>query len=227
MKPSAWLQQDLEQREWLYPYLQSLIGALIKHPRAYVLRGTAYHISANPSVRQRLYDELKTASPDPNCPMPLPELEKLPYLTAVIQEGLRLCNPVTHRIARQFPEKTLKCHGTVIPAGTTVSMTALLTHQNEKLFPEPNIYRPERWLGAETKQHERYLVPFNRGARSCLGINLARAELYLILAYVYRRFDFDVSQVRRERDIDVSRDYILGAQARDSPGILVKVKAVG
>lgn len=46
------------------------------------------------------------------------------------------------------------------------------------------------------------------------------------LAYIYRRFDFDVSAVKRERDIDVSRDYILGAQARDSPGIMVKVKLV-
>jgi hypothetical protein len=55
-------------------------------------------------------------------------------------------------------------------------------------------------------------------------MNLARAELFLILAAVFRQFDFDISAVRRDRDIDVSRDYILGAQARDSPGILVTVK---
>ena len=165
--------------------------------------------------------------PDAHSPLSLPELEKLPYLTAVIQEGLRLAGPVTHRISRQFPEKSLSYQGKLIPAGTTVSMTALLIHQNENIFPEPRVYKPERWLGADSKRLEHYLVPFNRGTRSCLGINLARAELYLILACVYRRFDFDVTLVERERDIDISRDYILGAQASDSPGILVKVEAVG
>jgi len=190
---------------------------------AYVLRGTAYHIAANQLVRQRLYDELKAAIPDPSNPPSLPELEKLPYLSAVVQEGLRLCDPVTHRIGRQFPDKTLDCRGYVIPAGTTVGMTALLTHQNDDIYPEPRAFRPERWL-ANGKRLERYLVPFNRGTRSCLGINLARAELFLILSSVFRQFDFDVSEVSRERDVDVSRDYILGAQARDSPGILVKVK---
>ncbi|KAA8651302.1 cytochrome P450 [Aspergillus tanneri] len=188
---------------------------------AYVLRGTAYHIAANQSARQRLHDELKAAIPDPSNPPSLPELERLPYLSAVVQEGLRLCDPVTHRISRQFPDKTLNCNGYVIPAGSTVGMTPHLTHENAKIYPEPRNFRPERWL-ENGKKLERYLVPFNRGTRSCLGINLARAELFLILAVVFREFDFDVTQVSRERDIDVSRDYILGAQARDSPGILVR-----
>lgn len=103
-------------------------------------------------------------------------------------------------------------------------MTAILTHQNEELFPEPRVFRPERWLGPEGKRLDRYLVTFNRGTRSCLGMNLARAELFMVLAAVFRQFDFDVSAVNRERDIDVSRDYIQGAQAPDTPGILVTVR---
>ncbi|CAL5868081.1 uncharacterized protein PFLUO_LOCUS2304 [Penicillium psychrofluorescens] len=192
---------------------------------AYVLRGTAYHIAANPAVRQRLHDELVAAIPDLQQFPSLTKLEQLPYLTAVIQEGLRLCDPVTHRIGRQFPDQPLQCRGIFIPANTTVGMTAMLTHLNDTIFPQPRVFRPERWLGPDGKRLERYLVPFNRGTRSCLGMNLARAELVLILAAVFRQFDFDVSAVQRSRDIDVSRDYILGAQARDTPGILVTVKA--
>lgn len=190
---------------------------------AYVLRGTAYHIAADVRIRERLYLELKDAIPSPSHLPALADLERLPYLSAVIQEGLRLCNPVTHRIARQFPDKSLMCHSLVIPAGATISMTALLIHQNERIFPEPTKFLPDRWLKGD-QNLERYLVPFNRGPRSCLGINLARAEMYLILAAVFRQFSFDVSQVDKKRDIDVSHDYILGAQARDSPGILVKVE---
>ena len=197
-----------------------------KLPSAQVLRGTAYHISARPLIRQRLHAELKSAIPS-NASLPLPELEKLPYLTAVVNEGLRLCSPVTHRSRRQFPDKTLDYHGQAIPAGITVCTTGWLIHRNENIFPEPSVFEPERWLGPEGKTRERYLVPFNRGTRSCLGVNLARAELYLILATVYSRFDFDVSQVKKERDIDVRHDFILGAPAKGSPGILVRVKQIG
>ncbi|RAK99186.1 cytochrome P450 [Aspergillus ibericus CBS 121593] len=190
---------------------------------AYVLLGTAYHVAANPAVRQRLYDELRAVIPDPSDLPTLAELERLPYLTVIIQEGLRLCGPVTHCILRQYPDKAISYQGYVIPADTTVGMTGVLIHQNEKIYPSPHLFQPERWL-ADGKRLERYLVPFSRGSRACLGINLARAKLYLILAVVFRQFDFDVSRVNRERDIDWSRDYLLGAQARDSPGIRVQVK---
>ena len=191
------------------------------------MRGTAFYISANPDIRERLFTELKAAIPDPDQLPPLPELEKLEYLSAVIQEGLRLTNPITHRIARAFPDKTLvHPSGLSIPPGTTVYMTLwLMMHQNPKIFPEPHIFQPERWLGQEGKKLEKYLVPFSRGPRACLGQTLARVELILILAAVYRRFDFDISAVVQARDIDCTRDQIIGLQAKDSPGILVKVKA--
>ncbi|KAJ5718661.1 benzoate 4-monooxygenase cytochrome P450 [Penicillium malachiteum] len=192
---------------------------------AYVLRATAYHIAANQAIRQRLYEELVDAIPDTHQPPSLNVIEQLPYLSAVVLEGLRVSEPVTHRMNRQFPDHSLDYHGISIPRNTVVGTTAMLIHQNEKLFPEPYIFKPERWLGAEGKKLERFLVSFNRGPRACLGINLAKAELFLILAAVFRQFDFDVSAVKRERDIDCNRDYILGAQAVDTPGILVTVKA--
>lgn len=192
--------------------------------RAYTLRGTAYHIAANPAVRQRLYDELATAIPDIDIRPSLAELEQLPYLKAVVHEGLRLSEPVTHRLTRQFPDRPLEYNGMAIPANTLVGMTSFLTHQNEDIFPNPYVFQPERWLGPDGKRLERCLVPFNRGPRSCIGMNLARTELFLIIAAVFRQVDFDVSAVDRKRDIDVSRDYITGAQAPDTPGILVTVR---
>ena len=156
----------------------------------------------------------------------LQDLEKLPYLTAVIQEGLRITHPVTHRQCRVFPDKALTYNGLTIPPGTLIHLTTLLIHENEHIFPEPRAFKPERWLGGTEQQPQRYLVPFARGTRACLGINLAWAELYLILATVFRRFDFDVSSVVRERDIDVAADMIMGVPAPDSKGIIVKVLAI-
>lgn len=191
--------------------------------RATVARCTAYHVAANESIRQRLHEELSTAMPDPTEPSSLLTLEQLPYLSAVVNEGLRLCCPVTHRISRQFPDRKLTYKGYTIPAGSTVSLTLPLLMTDEAIFPSPHEFRPERWLG-EGKRLEKYLVPFNRGPRMCVGYNLARAELVFILGTLFRQFTFDVSSVVRARDIDLTRDFILGATAKDSPGILVRVR---
>ncbi len=194
--------------------------------RAYVLKALTYHIAANPPVHQKLFQELKCAVPRRNDRPRLQQLEKLPYLTATIQEGLRITHPVTHRSCREFPDKTLVYRGQSIPPGTIVHMTTLLIHENGDVFPEPQAFKPEIWLGDAQQQPSSYLVPFGRGTRSCLGINLAWAEMYLILANVFRRFDFDVSEVVRERDVDVAKDVIMGVPSPGPKGIIVKVLAL-
>lgn len=194
--------------------------------RAYVLKALTYHIAVNPLVRQKLFQELKGAIPRRKDSPKLQQLERLPYLTAIIQEGLRITHLVTHRSCRLFPDKALVYRGQSIPQGTILHMTTLLIHENEDVFPEPRAFKPERWLGEAQQLPISYLVPFGRGTRSCLGINLAWAELYLVLANVFRRFEFDVSQVIRQRDVDVSKDLIMGVPSPDSKGIIVKVLAI-
>ena len=191
--------------------------------RAQFFRSTTYYIAANPSIRMKLLEELKTVMPKSHDRPELSTLEQLPYLTAIIHEGLRISHGVAHRIMRVFPDKTLRYGRLEIPSGTIVSMTSLLIHENEAIFPEPKVFRPERWLHGDQVQLHRYLIPFSRGTRGCLGINLAWAEMYLVLASIFRRFDFDLSQVVRERDIDCIRDCLTGESAFDSKGIIVKI----
>lgn len=164
--------------------------------------------------------------PRPETHVDLQVLEKLPYLTAVIHEGLRLGRTITHRLSRVFPDKTLQYGGMAIPPRTVVHMTSILIHENEDIFPEPYIFKPERWLGSDQQRLQKYLTPFSRGTRSCLGINLAWAEQYLTIAHVFRRFSFDVSGVIRERDIDCVRDVGIGMPTTKSKGVVVRVVPV-
>ena len=193
---------------------------------AYVLKAVSYHIAANPAVRQKLFQELKALIPRRSDRPRLQDVEKLPYLTAVIQEGLRISQPVTYRMCRAFPDKSLTYNGLTIPPGTIIHSTTLLIHENEQLFQDPHAFKPERWLGEKGQELQRYLVPFARGTRACLGINLAWAELYLTVATIFRRFDFDVSGVVRERDVDVAADMVLAVSAPDSQGTIVKALAI-
>lgn len=72
---------------------------------------------------------------------------------------------------------------------TTISLNAYCVHTWDKYFEDGHTFRPERWLGPNSQELDHYMISFSRGSRSCLGINLAMAELHLGFAYVFRTFD--------------------------------------
>ena len=66
-------------------------------------------------------------------------------------------------------------------------------------------------------------VPFHRGHRSYIGINLAWAEMYLMLTKLLRRFGFELFNVVRERAIDHHRDCFLGEPRDDTKGVRFRI----
>ena len=135
---------------------------------AQCLTRTAFRVLDNPTVLKRLLHELKEAVPDPKVIPALSELKKLPYLNAVIEEGFRLAFPVLSRSPRVFQDHTLQYGQHVIPPGAAVSQSPYMVQSNPEIFPEPFVYKPERWL--DNKALQRYQVAFSKGRRSCLGM---------------------------------------------------------
>ncbi|KAG6355045.1 hypothetical protein INS49_004126 [Diaporthe citri] len=91
-----------------------------------------------------------------------------------------------------------------IPGNTIVSMGVLFPMQHPYAFEKPEPFMPERWLTQDEeaqKRHEKFFVPFSKGARSCLGINLARCEMCLALASLYLRFDIRLDGAK-DKDFD-------------------------
>ena len=103
-----------------------------------------YHVIENPSILQRLRTEILTVQPDSTQPAKFSQLERLPYLTGVILEGLRLGYGVSTRLPRIAPDRVIKYKEWEIPPGTPVGMTTVLMHQNENIFPEPARFIPDR-----------------------------------------------------------------------------------
>jgi len=149
----------------------------------------AYHILHNSHVLDRLRKDLKEVWPDKDVPTNLETLEKLPYLTAVVKESLRMAHGVVTPLPRVVGPTDSEISGVVIPAGTVVSMGATVVHRNPDIFPNPMTFDPERWMQDDSFKLEPYLVSFSKGPRSCLGINLAWCELYLIIATVFRKLE--------------------------------------
>jgi cytochrome P450 len=179
----------------------------------HMLYTTTFHILDNPSVLRKLREELADAMPDGKL-APLQKLEQLPYLSAVVSEGLRTSYGTFHRLQRVSPDEALIYKDWTIPPGTPLSIIPMFLHDNEQVFPEPKQFRPERWLksGEQRERLEKYLVSFNRGSRGCLGQHLAQAEIYLLLAAIFRNFDMELYQTTFE-DIETKHDFF-NPQAR-------------
>ncbi|KAI9865656.1 MAG: hypothetical protein M1813_002114 [Trichoglossum hirsutum] len=150
----------------------------------------AYHILSNDAIYRMLKTELNRTFPGDSPTLDFATLEKLPYLTAVIKEGLRLSYGAIGRLPRVTPHPGAVFNGYTIPPGSVVSMSAWMMHRNENVFENAEKFDPERWLHPESaKRLERYLVAFSRGSRGCLGMNLAYCELFVTLATFFRRFE--------------------------------------
>lgn len=101
-------------------------------------------------------------------------------------------------------------------------------HHHEEIFPESYKYKPERWLGNPKgpdgiKQLSRYMVAFGRGARSCLGMHMAYLEIYLTMATLLRRFDFELFETDRS-SVDFFQDFITPQPKPGGFGVRVQVK---
>jgi cytochrome P450 len=191
---------------------------------AHFLKMTSFHVLANPEILRKLKEELKSAmSSDGSLPS-LSRLEQLPYLSAVISEGFRKSYGVTQRLPRVSPDAPLIYKDWVIPAGTPVGMTSIFMHDNPQYFPNPEVFDPDRWLKADSERRlGKYLVNFSKGTRSCLGMNLAKAEIFLIMAAVFHRFDMELFETDRS-DVEIVHDYFNPSPKNDSKGVRVIIK---
>lgn len=180
---------------------QSLVAAG-SQTTAHALEVATVHLLHQPLILARLRRELLAVMPTPDARPTLAQLEALPFLTAVIKESVRLAGSTATRTAR-LSREPLRYKDWIFPAGTPVSVTLNDVLTDDRLFPSPNKFDPMRWVipSMDPNRQEqlsvnattdRYFVAFSRGPRSCVGIWLAWAELYITIAYMLRRFDMEL-----------------------------------
>jgi cytochrome P450 len=137
----------------------------------FTIEQAVYHVTTNPDILAKLKQELSTMTFADGIAS-WPDLEKLPYLSAVIHESLRMSLGVSSRLPRTNTKQDMVYREWVIPKGQFVSMTQKDILYNAEIFPNPTQFDPERWLrGATSKELlNKYLVTFSKGARRCIGI---------------------------------------------------------
>lgn len=146
-----------------------------------------YWIHFHPEVKEKLLLELDRDA-DFNDPM---SIYKLPYLTAVCQETLRI-NPVAILTFPRQVVEPVELLGYQLEPKTIVIGCIYLLHQREDLYPSPREFKPERFLERQYSPYE--FMPFGGGVRRCIGDALAQYELKLAIATILRNYDLTLAE---------------------------------
>ena len=154
-----------------------------------------YWIHKLPEVREKLLAELDSLGEnlDSNT------IFKLPYLTAVCNETLRIYPVGMLTFPRKVKTPISLC-GYQLEPGTIIMGSIYLTHQREDIYPQPEQFNPERFLERQFSPYE--FLPFGGGARRCIGLAFAQMEMKLVLAKVMKTWSMkliDTHEIKPQR----------------------------
>ncbi|OHE90227.1 cytochrome P450, partial [Colletotrichum orchidophilum] len=160
---------------------------------ATAIRATLLHLITNPRVLATLRAEIERFQPS----WPVvneAEARKMPYLQAVIKEGLRIFPPVVGQMSKEVPEGGDTFKGVYLPEGTRVGYGAWgIFRRSDVWGQDADDFRPDRWLTADAgslRSMETTLeLVFGHGKWRCLGRNVAMMELQKIFVELLRRYD--------------------------------------
>lgn len=152
-----------------------------------------YWLHRTPEAKQKVDAELRALGPrlEPEA------LAKLPYLSAVCDETLRLF-PVVTLVNRRL-RAPFSLRGHTLPAGMGVMVSITQAHSNPAVFPEPERFRPERFLERKFSPFE--YMPFGGGARRCLGAAFALYEMKVALGTLLSGHRFSLGHDRPIRPV--------------------------
>ncbi len=152
-----------------------------------VLTWIWYELSRSEEIQTSLQGELDQVLG--SQPPTAADVPRLHYLHGVVNEGLRMY-PVGWGILRQL-KAGYEMGGFSLPKGSYTLVSPYVTQRDERFFPEPTRFHPERWGGPTPPavMPGSYL-PFSIGARSCIGEHFASMALPLLVATLAQKWSF-------------------------------------
>lgn len=185
----SFIRRGLDQEEASGEALLQVVAG--SDTTATVLRTVMLGLLTNPTAYRKLQAEIDTgiAAGQISSPITDAEARQMPYLQAIIREGLRLMPPASGALFKQTPPEGDTINGIFIPGGTQVGGSVLAIHRSKKIFgADAEIFRPERWLTATpenvAKMASTVDLVFSYGKWQCLGKSVAHMEFNKIFVEV-------------------------------------------
>jgi len=146
-----------------------------------------YRIHSHPDVLEKVLSEINSVVGAGNN-IKQADIPKLEYLDAVVKETLRLL-PIISFVVREL-QAPMHVDGYDLPAGVTVVPCIQLAHHRVDYWPEPELFKPERFLDATISPYN--FLPFGGGVRKCLGSGMALYEMKIVLAQLLNKKSFEL-----------------------------------
>ncbi|KAI9837894.1 MAG: Cytochrome P450 monooxygenase orf9 [Sclerophora amabilis] len=160
------------------------------------LSAVTYHLLKTPATYKKLREEIRTRYKNLD-EIDATSSQQLPYLQAVISEGLRIYPPGSQGFPRKAPAGAT-IDGKAIPAGAEVYTSSWTVTHDPRYFEDPFSFVPERWLNPDCQDVKEASQPFSLGPRGCLGRNFAYVEICLIMAKLHHKFDLELLDPNQE-----------------------------
>jgi cytochrome P450 len=125
-------------------------------------------------------------------------LGKLVYTKAALYETLRLYPP-SPALATQAVAN-IAIGGHLVTKGTTIILSAYVTHRHTSLWERPNEFYPEHFLNPQlaTERHKYAFYPFGGGLHNCIGRHFAELEMMIVIVTLLREFTFKTDNTVKE-----------------------------
>ncbi|KAI1095064.1 pisatin demethylase [Rostrohypoxylon terebratum] len=194
---SSFIDQGVTKDEALNELMLQVVAGT--DSTATAIRMTLLYLASTPVAYGKLKSEIADAISQGWISSPIKDKESrlLPYLQAVIKEGLRVFPVVTATFFKAVPEGGDIINGYSVPEGTEVGHNVMGVMRAKEYWGEDvDVFRPERWLEADEKTHEKMVdtleILWGYGKFKCLGRAIAQVELNKVFVELLRRFDFSV-----------------------------------
>ncbi|XP_063706450.1 cytochrome P450 4C1-like [Culicoides brevitarsis] len=146
-----------------------------------------YLIGLHPEVQEKLYQEQLDIFGDSTELATYKNLSEMKYMDMVIKECLRIF-PSVPKVSRRVTEE-VEVGGYTIPVGASVSLWIYGCSRDERYFPNPEKFDPDRFLPENKKNlHPYAFIPFSAGLRNCIGQRFAQLEEKVMLSTMIRNF---------------------------------------
>jgi cytochrome P450 len=154
----------------------------------------------HPGEGARLGEEARSATG--GAPLEAEHVAGLVRTDSVVKEALRLY-PVTGAVGRRL-KRPVTLEGYDLPAGVTIATSFSLLHRRADLYPDPQAFVPDRFIGKKIDPYE--WVPFGAGAHRCLGMHFALYEMKIVLATLLANLEIEAV---RKKSIVGLRSFVL------------------
>ncbi|KAJ4271332.1 hypothetical protein NW762_000034 [Fusarium torreyae] len=181
---------------------------------AHALRMIILSLITSPTACSSLIAEICRFASSANTPISWAQAQTLPYLQAVVREGLRMWPPIAGLGFKQVPPEGDTINGFFVPGGTQVGQGFFAVGRSHLVWGEDaDVFRPERWLLAGDDELKSMIAAFDthfgHGKYSCLGKPIALMEIHKAVFELIKRYDFAI--INPERPIKTQTSVFLFA----------------